>query len=141
MAEKKHGHGAVFKIDDDNNGSYTTVAQIVSVKLGGTTVGETDATTLDDLLVYYAQHTINEYPPMTIVIVWDPNTSTHATLRTVSEARTSFGVQLVFSNLTTTKTWQCSTGFLLNFEPDEVASKSLMRATLTYRPQAVPTLT
>jgi hypothetical protein len=141
MAEKKFGHGIYLSIDDDNNGSYTTVAQVRRVTPGGVMVGEEDATTLDDLLVYYAQFTINEYPPLELEIVWDPSTATHVTLRTLSEARTSFGMRLVYANYTTTKTWQCATGFLQKMQPGEVASKTLQTATLSYRPQAVPTFT
>lgn len=143
MAERKTGHGVIFKIDDDNNSTYTTVAQVQSIN--GANVNESeevDATVLTDpISPYMIPATVNTYPPVTIVLAWDPSESTHVTLSTLKTNRTSFGAQVVFANFSTTKTWQCLTGFLVSVTPGEVTSRGLMTATIVYRPQALPTFT
>ncbi len=140
---RKTGHNVVFKMDDDSNGSYTTVAQVISISdPNNIDIGEVDATVLDDVLSpYMIPPTVNGYPPVTLVLAYDPNTATHATLRSVAEARTSFGAQVVFANYATTKTWQCATGYITSFVTGEVTSKGLMTCTIIFRPQAVPTFT
>lgn len=143
MAERKTGHNVTFKIDDDNNGSYTTVAQVQSIN-GAEIIEneEVDATTLSDpISPYMIPATVSTFPPVTVVLAWDPNTTTHATLRSLAAARTSFGAQVVFANYSTTKTWQCSTGFIASYTPGEVTSRGLMTATVVFRPQALPTFT
>lgn len=143
MAERKTGHNVTFKIDDDNNGSYNTVAQVQSIN-GAEIIEneEVDATTLSDpISPYMIPATVSTFPPVTVVLAWDPNTSTHATLRSLAAARTSFGAQVVFANYATTKTWQCSTGFIASYTPGEVTSRGLMTATVVFRPQALPTFT
>lgn len=143
MAERKTGHSVTFKIDDDNNGTYTTVAQVRSIS-GANTVEaeEVDATVLGDTISpYMIPATVNTYPPVTIELAYDPNTTTHATLRSLAEARTSFGAQVVYANFSTTKTWQCTTGFISAFTPGNVESRTLQTCTIVYRPQSLPTLT
>lgn len=143
MAERRTGHGVLFKIDDDSNGTYTTVAQVQSIN--GAAVDESeevDATVLDDTISpYMIPATVNTYPAVTVVLAWDPNTTTQALLRSLKAARTSFGTQVVYANFSTTKTWQCTAGFLVSFTPGEVTSRGLMTATIVYRPQALPTFT
>lgn len=143
MAERRTGHGVLFKIDDDNNGTYTTVAQVQSIN--GAAVDESeevDATTLDDTISpYMIPATVNTYPQVTVVLAYDPNTATHATLRSLKANRTSFGAQVVFANYSTTKTWQCSLGFLVSITPGEITSRGLHTCTVVYRPQALPTFT
>lgn len=140
---RRTGHGTLFKIDDDNNGTYTTMAQVQSI--AGAAVDESeevDATVLDDVLSpYMIPATVNTYPPVTMVLAWDPNEATHATLRSLKANRTSFGAQVVFANYATTKTWQCTLGFLVSFTVGEVTSRGLMTATVVFRPQALPTFT
>lgn len=143
MAERKVGHNCVFKIDDDNNGSYTTVVQVLSVEgANGFVPGEIDATVIDDTISpYMIPMTVDEIPPVTLELAYDPNTATHVTLKSLTTNHTSFGAQLVMANYSTTKTWQCATGYISTFQMGSVNSRGLMTLKITYRPQAVPTLT
>lgn len=140
---RKTGHSCLFKIDDDNNGSYTTMGQVMTINGANVIdIGEVDATVLDDVLSpYMIPPTVNGYPPWVVTIAYDPNLASHVTLRSVSEARTIFAAQVVLANYATTKTLQCATGFISMFEMGEITSKGLMTCTVTYRPQAVPTFT
>jgi hypothetical protein len=143
MPERKTGHSVTFKVDDDNNGSYTEIAQVQSIN-GANVIEneEIDATTLSDpISPYMIPASVPTIPQLTVVIAFDPNTSTHATLRSLAAARTSFGAQVVFANYSTTKTWQCSSGFIADYSTGEVTSRGLMTATVVFRPQALPTFT
>lgn len=137
---KKTGHGVSFQIDEASNGTFVTVAQVTSMQgVDDIVVGEVDATTLDDVLApYMIPPSVNEYPVVTLGIAWDPNSATHATLRTLTNARTSYAAKVVLSNYSTTKTWQCSAGYNTEFRKGEINSKGLMTGTVIYRPQAVP---
>jgi hypothetical protein len=138
---KKTGHGIQFKIDHNNNSTFDTVAQVMSITPGGINVEEVNATTLDSALVSFIPASINEYPPITLSLAYDPNSSTHANLRAVAEARTEFAAQIVFSVYSPSKTLQFGSGFLTAFTPGEVTSTGLMTCTVTYRPTAVPSFT
>jgi hypothetical protein len=143
MPERKTGHSVTFKVDDDNNGSYTEIAQVQSIN-GANVIEneEIDATTLSDpISPYMIPASVSTFPQLTVVLAWDPNTTTHATLRSLAAARSSFGAQVVFANYSTTKTWQCTSGFFASYTPGEVTSRGLMTATVVFRPQALPTFT
>lgn len=143
MPERKVGHNCVCKIDDDNNGSYTAVAQVLSVDgANGFVPGEIDATVIDDAISpYMIPMTVDEIPPVTLELAYDPNASTHATLKTLTTAHTSFGLQLVMANYSTTKTWTCATGYISNYQMGPVNSRGLMTLKIIYRPQAIPAIT
>jgi hypothetical protein len=141
MPQKKTSHGIVLK--ENSTASYVAIAQVESINgVNVIDAGEIDATTLDDTISpYMIPASVNGYPPITFGLVLDPNTTSHSTLRTLAEAHTQFGIQVVFNVYSTTKTWQCATGYISMHETGALESKTVIKATITYRPQAIPTFT
>lgn len=133
MAEKKTGHSAVMKVDDDSNGSFTTIAQVKQIKGPGITRQKIEATTLDDTLVVYIAGNPKELKDITFQICYDPNTTTHQTLKSLMDNGTTCPWQVVMANYSTTKTWQFS-GFVQDLDVGEFVSNSLVMATLIITP-------
>ena len=130
---KRTGHGATLKVDDDSNGSFTTIGDVKQI--GGPKImrEKINATTLDSTLVIYIPGDPKEIGDVPFVICYDPNSTTHQTIRSLIDANTTCPWQLVMANYSTTKTWAFS-GFVQNFEVGEMTSNSLVEATITITP-------
>lgn len=127
---KKTGHGVQLKVDDDDNGSFTTIAQLRQVKGPNITRAKIDATTLDDAIVSYIAGDPKELGDITFIIAYDPNSATHQTLKSLADSGSVVPWQTVMANYSTSKTWQFR-GFVQNFDVGEMVSNQLVLATLT----------